>query len=144
MENPDKKKILIADDNKSVRDILECMLLAPGRMFLFAEDGISAMRIAGEEGPDLVILDVQMPGADGYEVCRTLRADENTSGIRILMLSGLGKSEDVLEGFKSGADDYLVKPVSAGLLGARVNKLLNLKAVSEEEKRRDAVRPEEP
>lgn len=124
MENIRETKILIADDSKSIRDIVECILIAPGRKCVFAGDGLTAMRMAAEENPDLIILDVQMPGADGYEVCRSLRADEGTSGIPILMLSGLGKTEDILEGFKSGADEYMVKPVSAGLLLARVESLL--------------------
>ncbi len=130
METQRDKKILIADDNKSIRDIVECILATPGRTCVFAGDGLTAMRMAAEEDPDLVILEVQMPGADGYDVCRALRSHEKTSGIPILMLSGLGNTEDILEGFKSGADDYMVKPVSAGLLIARVENLLKVRVAA--------------
>ncbi len=122
------EKILIAVAGKSMHTLIESFLESPERRFVFAEDGLTALLIAGEENPDMVILDAQIPGADVNEVCRTLRANENTSRIPILMLSGRGRTGDILDGLMSGADDYLVKPVSAKVLSARVDDLLKTKA----------------
>ncbi|UPT75548.1 MAG: response regulator [Elusimicrobiota bacterium] len=115
--------VLIADDNPGVRRVLE-RCLADGRRVLTAEDGESALAMAREHLPDLIILDVRMPGRDGHEVCAELRGAEATRGIPILMLTGLGEHEAAYLSIGSAADAWLSKPFNTNDLEARVRALL--------------------
>ena len=95
---------------------------------LTAEDGDTALEMARKHMPDLIILDVRMPGRDGYEVCAALRADERTRSIPIMMLTGMGSQEEQLRGLERGADAYMAKPFDLNELHARVRTLLWRKA----------------
>ncbi len=117
-------KVLIADDNAGVRRMLTKCLDAADRKLFTAEDGTSALDMAREHLPDLIILDVRMPGRDGYEVCAALRADERTRKIPIMMLSGAAESNNALKGLEGGADEYLAKPFNLKDLNAMVESLL--------------------
>ena len=124
-------RILVADDNPDnielVTDIIEIL----GHDILTANDGPSALSVAQNEIPDLIVLDVNMPGMSGFEVCSTLKADKKTASIPILMLTALGDIGNRVEGLGLGADDYLTKPFSARELMARIETRLRAKATTD-------------
>lgn len=121
----DQKKnvVLIADDNPGVRRVL-AQCLAGERRVLTAEDGGSALALAREHRPDLIILDVRMPGLDGQAVCAELREDAATRDIPILMMTGMGEHEAAYRAIGSPADGWLHKPFDMRELEARVSGLL--------------------
>ncbi len=111
------KKLLIADDEDGIRSLVRMTLEADSYEILEARDGEEALALAREHRPDLILLDVMMPGASGVEVCRALKSDASTSGITIIMLTAQAQEEDREEGVAAGADDYFTKPFSpVGLL----------------------------
>ncbi len=113
--------ILVVEDDARLAATLERVLEAEGHEVVVAGDGVEALRRARERAPDLVILDVMLPGLDGIAVCRRLRA---TAQFPILMLTALSGTEERVRGLDSGADDYLVKPFAYQELLARVRALL--------------------
>jgi len=113
-------KILVADDDRELRNILAFAFRQAGYLVIEAPDGERALTLFDEEAPDLVVLDVNMPRVDGFEVCRRLRARSRTP---ILMLTVRGQEEDVVVGLDAGADDYMTKPFSPQTLLARVRAL---------------------
>src|SRR3954471_10806787 len=117
-------KILIADDLDLSRQMISDIVATMGHDVVVAEDGPSALLAARVHTPDLVILDVEMPGLTGFEVCRLLRAEEATSRIPIIMLTALQEAEDRVYGLDIGADDYLTKPFNTRELIARIEKRL--------------------
>ncbi len=120
MENH-KEKILVVDDEAAVRRILKTRLYMIGYDVVTASDGKEALKIFAEEAPDLIILDVMMPEADGYYVCQQIRKESN---VPIIMLTALGDVADRITGLQFGADDYLIKPFSPKELEARINSIL--------------------
>jgi two-component system response regulator MprA len=114
-------RILIVEDDRLVAATLERVLRAEGHEVDVAHEGHAALRLAREQGPDLVILDVMLPVLDGIAVCRRLRAESRTP---VLMLTALGEVDDRVRGLDSGADDYLAKPFDYQELLARVRALL--------------------
>jgi two-component system response regulator MprA len=114
-------RILVVEDDGRLAATLERVLEAEGHDVEVAVDGLEALRIAREHPPDLVVLDVMLPGLDGIGVCRRLRA---TAQFPILLLTALGGTEERVRGLDSGADDYLVKPFAYQELLARVRALL--------------------
>src|SRR5215470_9218250 len=118
------QKILVVDDDRDTRQLIVTMLEGDGLAAMQAPNGRVAMELAVHETPDLVILDVLMPGLDGYSVCRRLREDAGLRGVPVIMMTGLTGTEDELEGIACGADAYLAKPVSRLELLARVHDLI--------------------
>jgi two-component system response regulator MprA len=118
----DHSRILIVEDDLRLAATLERVLAAEGLDVQLAGDGVEALRRAREHPPDLVVLDVMLPGLDGIGVCRRLRA--TSAQIPILLLTALGGTEERVRGLDSGADDYLVKPFAYQELLARVRALL--------------------
>lgn len=114
-------KILIADDDDRIREIVRIYLEAEGFDVCQAEDGNRALEMARKDNPDLVILDLMMPGLDGWTVCKILRKETK---IPIIMLTAKGEENDRVLGFNLGADDYVVKPFSPRELSARVKAVL--------------------
>ena len=112
------KRVLIVDDEKAIVDILEFNLQRDGYDTLKAYDGPEGLRMAREENPDLVLLDVMLPGMDGFEVCRTLRAEG--SDVPIVMITAREEETDKVFGLENGADDDVTKPFSMRELLARV------------------------
>jgi DNA-binding response OmpR family regulator len=110
-------KILIVEDEATVRDTLALNLRAEGFDVLSAGDGVTGLRLAREQTPDLIILDLMLPELDGLSLCRMLRRD---SQVPIIMLTARGTEMDKITGLETGADDYVVKPFSLGELLARV------------------------
>jgi DNA-binding response OmpR family regulator len=114
-------KILVADDDRDLRDLVGFTLAQAGYLVLKAADGSSAMRSVSDEAPDLVILDINMPGASGFQVCESIRRN---SRVPIMMLTVRGEEEDLVRALDLGADDYLTKPFSPRTLLARAKALL--------------------
>lgn len=117
------KKILVVDDDPSILNLLENCL---GKKYLvsLARDGEEALKKALETWPDLVITDVMMPKKNGFELCNELRFHSQLCDVPIIMLTALGRDEDKLQGFRMGADDFMVKPFSPVELKERVDRLL--------------------
>jgi two-component system response regulator MprA len=114
-------RILVVEDDRRLAATLERVLTAEGHQVELAGDGMAALKRGREQPPDLVVLDVMLPGLDGIAVCRRLRA---TGRFPILLLTALGGTEERVKGLDSGADDYLVKPFAYQELLARVRALL--------------------
>ncbi len=112
------KRVLIVDDEKAIVDILEFNLQRDGYDTLKAYDGPEGLRMAREENPDLLLLDIMLPGMDGFEVCRTLRGEGND--VPIVMITAREEETDKVFGLEIGADDYVTKPFSMRELLARV------------------------
>lgn len=124
-------KILIVDDEFESLKLTGMVLHARGYQVVAARDGAQALDKAVREEPDLVILDVMMPGMSGYEVCRRLRANPRTASIPVLMFTAKSQVMDRVVGFEAGADEYLVKPVRPAELLSRVEKILNRNSTQE-------------
>ena len=118
------QKVLIADDEPNILISLEYLMKREGHQVLLARNGIEALETIRREHPALVLLDVMMPGKNGYEVCQAVRADEALAGIKILMLTAKGRDTDIAQGLGVGADGYLTKPFSTQELAARVRERL--------------------
>jgi len=124
-----KTRILIADDDPSILKLMTIYLKQAGYEPILASDGKEALSLVEAEDPALVILDIRMPGMNGFEVCRHIRA---SSDIPIIMLTISNQDEDVLQGLKSGADDYVTKPFSVEVLLARIQAVLRRTKFPEE------------
>jgi DNA-binding response OmpR family regulator len=105
------KKVLIVDDDHRLRQIV-CTTIGAEFQVVEASNGPQALTLARSDDPDLILLDVNMPGVDGFRVCRILKNDPLTSQIPIVMLTGRGKRKDIQMGRDMGANDYIVKPFS--------------------------------
>ncbi|MBN1428953.1 MAG: response regulator, partial [Anaerolineae bacterium] len=116
--------ILVVEDEAVVRETLVDNLREEGYQVLETGDGGEALQIIRHEKPDLVILDIMLPGLDGLSVCRMARRDEATAHIPIIMLTARGMQGDKMVGLDSGADDYITKPFGLGELLARVRAVL--------------------
>jgi len=103
------KKILVVEDDKFLRELISRKLLGEGYNIVEAVDGEEGIRKIKEEKPDLILLDLILPGADGFEVLTKTKADESVSSVPVIILSNLGQKEDVERGLKLGAVDYLIK-----------------------------------
>jgi DNA-binding response OmpR family regulator len=122
LTHPDRPgRIMVVDDDTTIADVIGRYLKRDGHRVEYARDGRTALRRLAEEPPDLVILDLMLPGIDGLEVCRQLRA---SSPIPVVMLTALGEETDRVVGFESGADDYVTKPCSPRELALRVRSVL--------------------
>jgi DNA-binding response OmpR family regulator len=114
-------KILVADDDRDLLELVAFSLAQSGFLPLKAQDGKAALRIFAAESPDLLILDINMPGLSGFQVCEEVR---RTSRVPVMMLTVRGEEEDLVRALELGADDYLNKPFSPRTLLARVKALL--------------------
>jgi DNA-binding response OmpR family regulator len=116
--------ILVADDDDDIRALVTFRLERAGYEVISAADGDQAFALACDRIPDLAVLDVMMPGSDGLEVTRKLRAREDTNRIPVILLTARAREGDVESGFDAGADDYLKKPFSPQELQTRVRAIL--------------------
>ncbi|MFH1146951.1 MAG: hybrid sensor histidine kinase/response regulator [Pseudomonadota bacterium] len=128
-------RILAVDDDQNTLHAVKRIFAREDYELALAKDGEEAMRLIPEFMPALVTLDVMMPGLDGYEVCRRLKADAGTSGIMVLIVSAKIFVEDRLKGYEAGADDYITKPYDPEELKAKVRILLRLKNAQDELRR---------
>ncbi|VAX21550.1 Two-component transcriptional response regulator, LuxR family [hydrothermal vent metagenome] len=121
------KKILVVDDQKDNVFVLQERLSREGFEVLASYDGPTCLTMAKEEDPDLVLLDVMMPGMSGFEVCRKLTSSEDTKLIPVVLLTALTEAEDLKEGFEAGAFDYIKKPFNRVELIARIKSALSFR-----------------
>ncbi|HZK57251.1 MAG TPA: response regulator [Clostridia bacterium] len=117
-------KILIADDERALRLLVAGTLEIGNYSILETDNGIDALKMAVEEKPDLIILDVMMPGIDGYEVCRKIKTDSELKDTKILILTAKGQQTDKIAAKKALADYYLAKPFSPAELLVMVEEIL--------------------
>lgn len=117
----EKQKILIVDDDNSIAELISLYLMKEMYDTRIVEDGEAALKVFPEYQPNLIILDLMLPGIDGYEVCRRLRTASN---VPVIMLSAKGETFDKVLGLELGADDYMIKPFDAKELVARVKAVL--------------------
>ena len=121
-------RILIVDDERHNRDLLEVMLAPEGFLLRTAASGEEALEIMAQEPPDLILLDIMMPGMDGYEVASRIKSDLATKHIPVIMVTALSDRHSRMVGLGAGAEEFLTKPVDRAELGVRVKNLLHLKA----------------
>ena len=125
-----RPKLLLVDDEPTNLQVLRHILQDSYRL-LFARDGAKALELAEREQPELILLDVMMPGMTGYEVCAALKRSPSTQAIPVIFVTALNDTEDETRGFEVGAVDYLTKPVSPPIVRARVRNHLSLVRVDE-------------
>jgi DNA-binding response OmpR family regulator len=121
MSEPVAGRVLVVDDDLTVRDVVRRYLELGGHQVSLADNGEDALRWVAEHEPDLVVLDLMLPGIDGLEVCRRLR---QRSAVPVVMLTALGEEENRIAGLQLGADDYVTKPFSPRELALRVTSVL--------------------
>jgi two-component system alkaline phosphatase synthesis response regulator PhoP len=129
-----KEVILIVDDEEDIRELVELNLDREGYQILACDTGERALELVRSRKPDLIVLDLMLPGVDGLEVCKRLKADPNTGHIPVVMLTAKGEEADIVAGLELGADDYVTKPFSGKVLVARVRRLLRRHVDESEEK----------
>jgi DNA-binding response OmpR family regulator len=122
------KRVLIAEDEPSIVLSLEFLLGGAGYHVITARDGASALELARRHEPDLIVLDIMLPGMNGFEVCQALRADEVLGDVRILMLTARGGEHEIEKGRALGADAYVTKPFATRELVSTVRRLLETDA----------------
>jgi two-component system, cell cycle response regulator len=130
-------QILVVDDVQANIKLLEAKLASEYYDVLSAKDGFEALKQAKDCKPDLILLDVMMPGMDGFEVCRKMKEDADLSHIPVVMVTALSEKSDRLKGLESGADDFLTKPINDMALFARVKSLVRIKVLLDELRLRD-------
>jgi DNA-binding response OmpR family regulator len=124
-DTPIANKILIIEDDPSFLRGLTFILEKEGYAVIIANNGLIGLRKAREEKPNLVILDVMLPGLDGFEVCHRLRADPDTEKIPVIMLSAKGQDSDKTTGLKVGANEFLSKPVDRIVLLGKISEFID-------------------
>jgi len=129
---PERELVLVAEDDVANRALLAHLLDRAGYRSVVVGDGRDALRAAFDEQPDLVLLDIGLPGLNGLDVCRRLRADPRTVALPVILVTGLTASRDVVAGLDSGADDFIRKPYDEGELLARIRSVLRLARVTAE------------
>ncbi|MGN6251477.1 MAG: response regulator transcription factor [Marmoricola sp.] len=117
-------RIVIADDDADIRELVVFKLRHAGHDVVPVGDGAAAVDACTAQRPDLVILDVMMPGMSGLDAARAIRAEESLAGLPIIMLTARAQESDIEQGFDAGADDYIVKPFSPRELASRVGAVL--------------------
>ncbi|MFW6134473.1 MAG: response regulator transcription factor [Elusimicrobiota bacterium] len=120
----DKKTILLVDDDKKVVKAISTILSEHNYSIVPAYDGLEALEKAKKINPDIILLDIIMPELKGWEVCKKIRENKNTSKIPVIMLTGQNSSENEIHGLQCGADDYIIKPYDSRILIARIKTIL--------------------
>ncbi len=122
-----KGTILVVDDEEDIRELVELNLSREGLKVIGSETGEQGLKMAQSQRPDLIVLDLMLPGMDGLEVCRRIKADPKTRQIPVVMLTAKGEEADIVAGLELGAEDYITKPFSGRVLAARVRRILRKK-----------------
>ena len=123
-QDPAKPRVLVVDDEDDLLELVRYNLAKDGYDVECVGSGEQALQSARTNPPDLVVLDLMLPAVDGLEVCRRLKADARTREVPIIMLTAKGEESDMIAGLERGADDYIAKPFSPRVLGARIKALL--------------------
>ena len=116
--------VLVIEDEPDIRELVEFNLKKYDYNVLLANNGEKGLKDARSYEPDLILLDLMLPGIQGIDVCRVIKSDENIKSIPIIILSALGQEEDIVLGLEAGADDYVSKPFSLEILNARIKTVL--------------------
>jgi two-component system alkaline phosphatase synthesis response regulator PhoP len=119
-----KRKILIAEDDESILQLLSTVFSLEDYEVFCATDGEEAIRIWREDNPEVVLLDIQLPKMDGYQVCKAIKSDSTTSHVKVIMLSGMTQDYEFIKALKAGCDDFIKKPFSLTFLVEKVKELL--------------------
>ena len=135
----DSKNILVVEDDLDIRELISFNLQNEGHQVFEAKDGEAGIDKAREKLPDLILLDLMLPGIQGLDVCRIIKSDQETKEIPIIMVTALGQEEDIVKGLETGADDYITKPFSIKVLIARVNAVLKRSIEFGEDKSKDIL-----
>ena len=141
-----KELILVVDDEEDILELVRFNLAREGYSVICTTSGEETLRIARKEHPDLIVLDLMLPGIDGLDVAKVLKSDPKTKDISIVMLTAKGEEPDIVTGLELGADDYVTKPFSPRILVARVRAVLRRKGKEEPTDEQEAVpenKPEE-
>lgn len=125
--------ILVVDDEEDILELVSYNLIREGYKVVCAETGEKAIQLAAAEPPDLIILDLMLPGVDGLDVARVLKRNTDTSSVPIIMLTAKGEEADVVTGLEIGADDYVAKPFSPRILLARIKAVIRRLSADETE-----------
>ena len=128
-----KEKILVVEDDEDILELIDYNLKKENYQVISALTGEEGLAAARREGPDVVVLDLMLPGIDGLEVCRHLKKDAKTARIPVVMVTARGEEADVVAGLELGADDYVVKPFSPKVLIARLRSVLRRAKVQEKD-----------
>jgi len=121
---PPSFTVVVADDKLELRKLIRITFAGDDCRIVEAANGLDAVRLIISEKPQVALIDIMMPGIDGLEVCRQVRGDSVLAGTRLILVTARGQKADVLEGYKAGADDYIIKPFSPEELRLRVLALL--------------------
>jgi len=135
-----KTSILIIEDEEDIRELVKYNLQRENFDVLEAESGEEGLKLVERVMPDLVLLDLMLPGKDGLEICRMLKRNPRTQNIPVVMMTARGEESDIITGLELGADDYVVKPFSPKVLGARVKAVLRRKASTPELAPEDVIK----
>ena len=135
----DSKNILVVEDDLDIRELISFNLQNEGHQVFEAKDGEAGIDKAREKLPDLILLDLMLPGIQGLDVCRVIKSDQETKETPIIMVTALGQEEDIVKGLETGADDYITKPFSIKVLIARVNAVLKRSIEVGEDKSKDIL-----
>jgi two-component system alkaline phosphatase synthesis response regulator PhoP len=122
--------ILIIEDEPDINELLVISLEKNGYIVSKSFDGESGLKIARRSIPDLILLDLMLPGINGLDVCKLIKSQDDTSGIRIIMITALSQENDIVKGLEIGADDYITKPFSIKVLNARIESVLRRNTLS--------------
>jgi two-component system, OmpR family, alkaline phosphatase synthesis response regulator PhoP len=123
-----KANVLVVEDEDDIQELVRYNLAKEGYRVSVTADGEQALKSARAQLPDLIVLDLMLPGLDGLEVCRLLKADPRTQSVPVVMLTAKGEESDVVAGLELGADDYITKPFSPRVLVARLRAVLRRKS----------------
>lgn len=135
-----KEKILVIEDDADIQELVRYNMAKEGYQVMTAATGEDALVEMEKNTPDLIILDLMLPGIDGFEVCKLVRQDEQTRHVPVIMLTAKGEESDVVTGLELGADDYMTKPFSPKVLLARVRAILRRKPKPEKADEHTLVR----
>jgi len=124
------EKILVADDEQKIRNLLDHFLRGQGYEVVLATDGNQALKLAAEENPQVIILDIRMPGLDGLKVCKRLKENEQTKLIPIIVITGF--EDNKMEALNIGADDFVNKPFDLAEISIRVKSALRIRHLTNE------------
>jgi len=127
-----KTNILVIEDEEDIRELVKYNLQRENFGVLEADSGEEGLKLVERTAPDLILLDLMLPGKDGLEICRMLKRNDRTQNIPVVMMTARGEESDIIMGLELGAEDYVVKPFSPKVLGARVKAVLRRNASAPE------------
>ncbi len=126
-----KKNILVVEDDEDIQQLVGFNLIKAGFLVEYADSGEQALEKIKKQHPDLMLLDIMLPGMDGIDICKVLRSENQTAEIPIIMLTAKGEETDIVDGLEVGADDYITKPFSPKVLLSRIKAVLRRKVKEE-------------